>query len=358
MRKLILITGSAVLVSAAPAVAGGPGGLLTGITTAADRTSASQSTRPATANESRGNGLAGCLCSAARGLLGRGASAGHASSLAGSVIGLGSVGRSHGGHGNGQAIGLAGTVSGSARTASSLNVRTSHGHGIGLAGTVSANVSTRLAGRVGFGHRATSVARVANVSILNGAGARNRALVNVSAVNRSGGASGKLANVSLLNRSATRGRSAVNVAALNGSGGTAGRVVNVSLLNRSGTSGRSAINVAALNGAGAGKHRLPGGFRLINGVPCLPDGTPLTGAAATAVMAAVTAKSHGSSGGGGSTGGSTGTGQIGGQPAGASSAAAPGNHSSAADRERNERGGAAIGPRSSTSQVRYLPRHD
>jgi hypothetical protein len=40
------------------------------------------------------------------------------------------------------------------------------------------------------------------------------------------------------------------------------------------------VNVAALNGAG--------GYRIINGVPCLPDGTPLTGAAAQAVLAGLT----------------------------------------------------------------------
>ena len=119
-----------------------------------------------------------------------------------------------------------------------------------------------------------------NVAILNGHGSHRPSDVNVSALNGSAGSSGKLANVSILNRHATRGSSGVNVAVLNGTAANSGRIVNLAVLN--GSKGRQ----HGRRGSGANSG-LAAGVRLINGVPCLPDGTPLTGASAVSALAAI-----------------------------------------------------------------------
>jgi hypothetical protein len=182
---------------------------------------------------------------------------------------------------------------------SAVNVAALHGSG-GTSGHV-ANVSV-LNRSSTHGHSAANVAalngsgrsrgRVAKVSVLNRSGTHGHSAVNVAALNGSRGSSGHVANVSVLNRSGTHGHSAVNVAALNVSGGSSGRIVNVSVLNGKSTSGHSLLNVAALNGlthkgGGGGNGGLLGGIRIINGVPCLPDGTPLTGEAAKAALMAM-----------------------------------------------------------------------
>ena len=107
MRSYILIAGTALALSASPAFAGGPGGLLGGIigTSNGAAGSTGQSASGATGN---------CLCSTVNGLLGRrsptnaggipGGSA-RASSLVNSVVGLNVTGR--GRHGSGHGIGLA-----------------------------------------------------------------------------------------------------------------------------------------------------------------------------------------------------------------------------------------------------------
>src|ERR1700752_2022682 len=111
MRKLILMTGAAIALGATPAVAGGPSGLLGGLTNAP--TSQGSSDQAA--------GTAGnCLCNAASTLVSRARPTGgtgaiptgtlRGSTLANTVVGLNAVGRASNGHGNGQAIGLAGTV--------------------------------------------------------------------------------------------------------------------------------------------------------------------------------------------------------------------------------------------------------
>lgn len=227
-------------------------------------------------------------------------------------------------HGKSASLGMAGTVTGAANAAGSIS---GVGRGIGLAGTSLTKGSTGTAisqsvGGLGTGHGrpplhmtgngkpipgkalghgnnhvlAGQVTGIANVSVANKTGARGRHLANVAVLNGSGGTAGKVANVSALNRTGTTGRSQANVAVLNGSGGTSGKVANVSALNKSGTSGPSLVNVAALNGTnggsgwvanvaiangrgGKGVVGLPNGIRIINGVPCGPDGTPLKGQA-------------------------------------------------------------------------------
>jgi len=326
MRSTILIAGTALAISASPALAGGSAGSMHGALGAGHKLVGT-------------NSAGQCLCSTVGSAL-KGARVGALTKMGGgtgaiarmprsasggrilvnSVIGLNGVraGQSGNRHGFGQAIGLAGKLDG----ASSMGSLHGNGHfGAGLAGTVTGN-GTGLAGSGGHGRSLVNVSvanadggkagKLANVSVLNRTGTHGRSAVNVAALNGSGGSSGKIANVSVLSRTGTHGRSAVNVAALNGSGGTSGKIANVSVLNRTGTSGHSAVNIAALNGTGGKSGKVAnvavlngtgttghsavnvaalngvGGFRIINGVPCLPDGTPLTGDAAKRVLAALT----------------------------------------------------------------------
>jgi hypothetical protein len=302
------------------------------------------------------------------GSIGMGAGlAGTVNSVAGATVRANGVTRT---------IGLAGSASSHNQAALSVQgIGTNHARS--LAGTVKTTTRDVLGKVHGGGNgngvpMAGRVTGLANVSVLNSSGTTRRALANVSVANGTGGAAGKLANVSVLNRTGTAGRSAVNVAALNGTGGNAGKVVNVSVLNKTGTSGRSLANVAVLNGSGGtagklanvsilnrtgttgqslvnaavlngstggagrvanisvlnGRHGngtgngngglgLPAGVQIINGIPCGPDGTPLTGAAAVTVMAIITHKGGGGHGGGG-TGSPGGGSNSGGNPGGGS----------------------------------------
>jgi hypothetical protein len=151
-----------------------------------------------------------------------------------------------------------------------------------------------------------------------------------------------------LNGTGTAGHSLVNGAILNGTTGGAGKVVNIAVLN-------------GYHGHGSGGTTLPGGFRIINGVPCLPNGTPLTGAAAIAVMAALTPSTTGGNPGGPGSGGSTNPPSSGGStnpPSGGGSTTPPGSPGAAGPRERGDHDLPAIGPGSHAGpSVRYLPRH-
>lgn len=310
MRSTILIAGTALAVSAGPALAGGSAGSMHGMLGGAGHQRGINSTSQCLCKTvgTVGTALKGARVSSLTKIGGgtgtitrmpRSASGGRM--LVNSVIGLNGVrGGKGGNHGFGQSIGLAGTLDGG----SSMGGVHGGGHvGAGLAGTVT-NSGTRLAGAGGQGRSLVNVSvanahggkagKLANVSVLNGTGTHGHSAVNVAALNGSGGSSGKIANVSVLNRTGTHGRSAVNVAALNGTGGKSGRVANVAVLNGTGTTGQSAVNVAALAGVG--------GFRIINGVPCLADGTPLTGATAKAVLAALTPSAPQVSSPGGSNG--------------------------------------------------------
>jgi len=318
MRSTILIAGTALAMSASPALAGGSAGtsgagLLRGLLGGGTQNSLQRS----------GNALGGCLCNTAGSLLkgaSRGALVGTPGKATGaiskmprtgaggrllvnSVVGLNGVRAAQGGNhrGIGVAIGLAGTLDGNA---SFGHAHGNAGLGVGLAGKVTTN-GNALGIAKGHGRPLASVSvanagdhkagKVVNVSALNHEGNSGRSAVNVAALNRSGGTSGKFVNVSALNRTTSSGRSAVNVAALNGSGGSSGKFADVSVLNRASSSGHAVIQVAALNGTGHGAGKgsgggngiLVGGFRMINGVLCLPDGTPLSGSAAKAVMAAM-----------------------------------------------------------------------
>jgi len=300
----------------------------------------------------------GCLCNAVSGLLGGGAPSGPAAGGLGNSV-TGAVSRASGSglgrHGsisgnvtsgidgtlgvttsrsidrrNGRAganVGLAGTVS-------NVSNATIGAHGmsksIGLAGRVNAAANTALsvtAPRTHSGHGGGApTGRLINVSALNATGAADRSLANVSALNATGGTSGRIANVSVLNGTGTTGRSLANVAVLNGSTGGTGRVANVSVLN--GHRGHGAGN-------DAGGLNLPDGVQLINGIPCGPDGKPLTGSAAATVMAMITTTggggSHhgsGSPGGSSNSGGSNGsTGATSGSGSQGSSSASGGGHS-------------------------------
>jgi len=324
MRSTILIAGTALVLTASPALAGGSArtsgtGLLRGLLAGGTHNSLQRS----------GNSLGECLCDTAGAVLkgARGAALvgmpGKANGaiakmprtgtgarmLVNSVVGLSGVRGAKGGNhgGAGTAIGLAGTLDGNA---SFGHAHGSAGLGVGLAGIVTVN-SNGLGIASGHGRPLASASvmnagshkggRVANVSVLNHRGSSGHSAVSAAAFNGGGGSSGRIANVSALNRAGTQGHSAVNVAALNGSGGSSGKFVDVSVLNRAASSGHSVVQVAALNGfahgsgqkGGGGNGILVGGFRMINGVLCLPDGTPLSGSAAKAVMAAIQPSGHG-----------------------------------------------------------------
>jgi hypothetical protein len=220
------------------------------------------------------------------------------------------------GHGNsahGARFDLAGTVS----SVAGATVKMKNGYkSVGLAGQVAATANSVV--RVKHGHGTTAGPRLANISLLNKTGPTSSSVINVAALNGSGGKSGKLANVAILNKTGTTSRALANVAALNGSGGQSGKIANVSVLNKTGAAGSSAVNVAALNGSKGGSGRvanvsvlngghgkgaiiLPRGVRLINGVPCGPDGKPLTGTAKITVLAMI----GGMGGGGGHGNGGT-----------------------------------------------------
>src|SRR5262245_41980127 len=109
MRSYILIAGTALALTASPALAGGPsGGLLSGIIGTSNGAAGSTGQTASGATGSHGN----CLCSTVNGLLGRTsatnvggtASSVRANTLVNSVAGLNVTGR--GRHGNGQAVGL------------------------------------------------------------------------------------------------------------------------------------------------------------------------------------------------------------------------------------------------------------
>ena len=308
MRTNILIAGTALALSASPALAGGAGsGAMRG------NSGLSHNLLSGLGSGSRAsNSSTNCLCNTAGSAVravtsGRsiGRMPGNARGvrlLTNSVVGLNGLGAVRGvGHGNGrggQAIGLAGVVTGGAGSVSTIGRPNGGGHG--LAGSVAVAAAAGLAGH------SSSNAGLLNVGVGNATGSHGRSAVNVVALNRNAGMAGRVANVAVLNGTGPNGRSAINVAALNGNAGKAGRIANVSVLNGSGSHGRSAVNVAALNraagssgkivnlallnghgGAGAGS-----GIRLINGIPCLPDGTPLTGAAAAAAMARFHSSPH------------------------------------------------------------------
>lgn len=217
-------------------------------------------------------------------------------------------------------VGLAGTVS-------NVSNATIGAHGlsknIGLAGRVNAAANTALsvtAPRMHPGHGGGAPAdRLINVSALNETGATGRALANVSALNETGGTSGRIANVSVLNRTGTTGRSLANVAVLNGSTGGTGRVADVSVLN--GHRGHGAGN--GHDGLG-----LPDGVQLINGIPCGPDGKPLTGSAAATVLAMISTTGGGSHHGGGNPGGSSNPGGLTGSTGGTGSNGSTGSTAS------------------------------
>ena len=254
MNRLILIAGAAMLVSAAPATAGSNGGsggnLQGGLTgTINSLLGGTVQSTSGTSTGTTGAGLSNCLCQALGGPIGLGGlvsggnGAGGASifgSLPTGILGSSGAGDGHDGggdhHSPGQAIGLAGIVVGSVNGSTLFN---------------------------------------------NGNGQHGETLVKVTALNATAGTAGRVANVAILNGTGSHGPS----------------VVNVSLLNGTANGGNGNGNS---NGNGNGNGALPGGIRLINGVPCLPDGTPLTGAAATAALAALAPS--GSNGGYGSAG--------------------------------------------------------
>jgi hypothetical protein len=362
MRSIILTAGTALALCTSPAFAGGARtgtgqGLLSLHGLRGDA---------ALGRAQRSAGSPGdCLCKAAGSALGAGRAVQGVTrmprrgvgvaALTNSVVGLGNVRVGHGRQHGGQAIGLAGVVTGNGVAA------LGGGHkGIGLAGTVTASVGESAAGLAGNGYQkgnhygslvnvsvlnanAGKSGRLANVALLNGKGPSSHSAISVAALNGSGGTAahgiahdarghhgsavnvtalngtgGKAAhgsahsagghrgsdvNVTVSNGNGGKGteegahgagrRSAVNVSVLNAKGGKAGRIANVSILNGKGTHGRSAINVAALNRTGGSTGGLLNvavlngaatGIRLINGVPCLADGTPLTGAAAAAAL--------------------------------------------------------------------------
>src|SRR4051794_33378812 len=132
MRNYLLIAGTAIAASAAPALAGGPGsgGLLGGLVGGSSTTI--QSTSRATTNAGAGN-AGNCLCQTVSRVLGagsvNGAGSGHGhgirvNSLASSVAGLRTfTGRGGNGGGSGSTHGfaLAGVVSGSAHNLVSIH---------------------------------------------------------------------------------------------------------------------------------------------------------------------------------------------------------------------------------------------
>jgi len=259
MRNSILIAGTALALSATPALAGGSAGH--GSAGSSHGLFGGTARSPV---QRSGYSLNHCLCSTATTALksGRGAGAlvrmprnaarmprntSGAGMVVNSVAGLNGFRTGSLGHrrGFGQAVGLAGTIDRASFT--------SRGYGNG-------KVGTDLAGTV-----------------------------NVAALNGGAGSSGRLINVSLLNAKGRAGRSAVNVAVLNGSGGSNGSLVNLAALN--GTAGAGVAHAYGHKGAGRGGGQI-GRFRIINGVPCAADGTPLTGARARAARAAMWRSRH------------------------------------------------------------------
>jgi len=261
---------------------------------------------PANAGGLLGGGAANCLCQAAP-RLSDSSSPAKATANGRGIRGARQPGMVSVGPRGSRAIN--GNVTSSVNSALNLTVvrsndrRSGHmGANTGLAGKVS-NDSGRAVNLIGAGR---SLGLAGKSSTHASANKRIGLTVTGLGSNHAHGLAGKVANVSVLNKTGTTGRSAINVAALNGSGGTSGKIVNVSALNKTGTTGRSLVNASVLNGSAGGTGRvanvsvlngrpgkgnggivLPNGVQIINGVPCGPDGKPLTGTAAAAVKAMI-----------------------------------------------------------------------
>src|SRR4029079_3559207 len=171
MRSLTLTAGTALALCASPALAGGAHygtsrgsfGSLHGLRGDAALGRVQRSS----------NSSSDCLCRAAGSALG----ATHAihgvtkmprtgvgvAALTNSVIGLGKVSAGHGNRHGGQAIGLAGVVTGNG--VASLGGVCGH-RGLGLAGTVTASVGASAAGLLG-GYKGNHYGSAVNVSVLN-----------------------------------------------------------------------------------------------------------------------------------------------------------------------------------------------
>jgi len=261
---------------------------------------------PANAGGLLGGGASNCLCQAAPRLSGSSSST-KATANGRGIRGARQPGMISGGPRGSRAIN--GNVTSSVNSALNLTVvrsidrRSGHmGANTGLAGKVS-NDTGGAVNLIGAG-RSLSLAGKSSTR----ASPNKRVGLTVTGLgtNHAHGLAGKVASVSVLNKTGTTGRSVINVAAMNGSGGTSGKIVNVSALNKTGTTGRSLVNASVLNGGAGGTGRvanasvpngrhgkgngglvLPNGVQIINGVPCGPDGKPLTGAAAAAVKAMI-----------------------------------------------------------------------
>src|SRR4051794_4645896 len=100
MRTFILIAGTAMVLTATPALAGGPGGggLVGGVTGAVGNILGGGAPNGVggLAGSLGGGGLGGCLCNTVNGVVGHAAgmvgNAGNPGSLVNSVVGLGSLG--------------------------------------------------------------------------------------------------------------------------------------------------------------------------------------------------------------------------------------------------------------------------
>jgi hypothetical protein len=281
--------------------------------------SSSLAAAPADAGGLLGGGAANCLCNAVGGVLGSGApGAPHIGSPGGLIRGTGS-GLSRQGS-------IAGSVSNSVNgtlgvtTSRSINRRNGQVNGnVGLAGTVS-NVTNATLGAQGLGRSvglAGSSSTNGSVNKQVGVGLAGIGTNQLRSV--AGHAAGSVNAVIGSSRDMAQGGSASLAGTVNG---TANAVLAKShggdqgsgSQSLSGTLSSTSNGALAItkshggsgNSSGAGNEGpgLPNGIRLINGIPCLPDGTPLTGAAAERAMAALANGANGHSGGSSNSGGS------------------------------------------------------
>jgi hypothetical protein len=193
-------------------------------------------------------------------------------------------------------VGLAGTVS----SVTNATVGASGlGRSVGLAGSsstsgsVNKQVGIGLTG-VGTNHARSLAGRVAGTA--NALAGQSRGIAQGSGASLAGTVNG-MANATLAK---THG---------------GGQVGNGSLTATVHSATNGALTIAkshggAGGGGGNGGLGLPNGVRIINGVPCGPDGKPLTGAAAAAAMVMFGGSSNngsGASSNGSGTGGSNGS---------------------------------------------------
>lgn len=311
---------------------------------------------PAQAGSLLGGGAVGCLCNAVGGLLGSGVPSVPSIGNPGSTV-SGVVNRATGSglSRNGSiSANVSNSVNGALGVTTSRSIDRRHGAvngNVGLAGTVS-SVSNAALGAQGLGKNvglagSSSTSGSINKQIglgLNGVGTNHvhslagQVAGSVGAVVSKTHSTGPGTQGSLTATVNSAANAALAVTKSHG-GSAGGQPGSSSLTATLGNTANGALAVTKNHGGASNGNSgpgLPNGIQIINGVPCGPDGKPLTGPDAAAVMALLNHGGGSSNAGGSSngTGGSAGSnGSHGSQSVSSSNAGSHSRERDTADRK-------------------------